>query len=194
MRRLIPLATTLSGVLLAACSTPVPASRASSQPALLSASYQKTSTSQPTPTPSTFAPYRRPITGIIVKKSQRLLYLLDGHTVVRKIHVDLGPHPKGDKHVEGDGRTPEGLYRIDRKNPHSLFHLSLGISYPNAQDRAQAAALGQNPGGDIMIHGDGPEASYAGTDWTAGCIAMTDAEMNHVFASVRVGTPILILP
>ena len=93
-----------------------------------------------------------------------------------------------------DGRTPEGLYYITHRNPNSNFHLSLGISYPNARDREIARRLGRNPGGDIFIHGRGARISNPPPDWTRGCAAVTDTEMAEIFNLVRPGTPIFIKP
>ena len=136
-----------------------------------------------------------PITQIVVKKADRKMYLVSGKEVVKSYKIDLGNQPFGHKQFEGDGRTPEGLYFIDRFNPRSRYHLSVGISYPSAQDVANAAARGQRPGGDIFIHGLGPEGRALNRpDWTAGCIAVTDAEVEDVYAMVRDGTPILITP
>src|SRR5262245_49674468 len=90
---------------------------------------------------------------IVVNKSQREMLLLRGHSVLRSYRVALGREPQGHKEREGDGRTPEGRYVIDGRNPKSRYHLSLRISYPNAEDRARACDLGVDPGGDIMIHG-----------------------------------------
>jgi murein L,D-transpeptidase YafK len=109
--------------------------------------------------------------------------------------VGLGFAPAGHKAFEGDGRTPEGDYTIDRRNPDSRFYLSIGINYPNERDAALAEALGKSPGGDIFIHGRG--ASYlrnAPWDWTAGCIAVTDKQMRDIYAMVQDGTPIRINP
>jgi murein L,D-transpeptidase YafK len=93
--------------------------------------------------------------------------------------------------MEGDGRTPEGAYMIDRRNPNSSYHLSVGISYPNAEDLARAKAMGVPPGGNIFIHGTPLEKNRT-MDWTAGCIAVTNEEMEDIYAMVREGTPILI--
>ena len=137
------------------------------------------------------------ITQLLLDKSARRLYLLQGRTPVRSYVVDLGPNPTGHKENRGDGRTPEGLYHITHRNPGSSFFLSLGISYPNAQDRARAHALGRDPGGDIFIHGRGPEGNrFAQTnrDWTAGCIAVKDEEIEEVYAMLRPGIPIVINP
>ena len=134
------------------------------------------------------------ITQLLLDKSARRLYLLQGRTPVRSYVVDLGPNPTGHKENRGDGRTPEGLYHITHRNPGSSFFLSLGISYPNAQDRARAHALGRDPGGDIFIHGRGPRVQNPPRDWTRGCAAVTDREMAEIFELVAPGTPIFIKP
>lgn len=130
---------------------------------------------------------------IIVSKSRREMLLLHRDSVLRSYRVTLGREPTGHKEREGDGRTPEGEYTIDRRNPKSQYHLSLRISYPNQRDRARAAELGVDPGGDIMIHGwkDGKPREE---DWTQGCIAVTDAEMDEIWALVELGTPVRIDP
>ena len=114
-------------------------------------------------------------------------------------HVAFGPHPEGHKTRQGDGRTPEGNYVLDARNSASAYYRSLHVSYPNAQDRAQAARLGVSPGGDIMVHGqpNGWGAFAAVTqqrNWTLGCIALTNDDMDVVWSSVPVGTPIHIEP
>lgn len=133
------------------------------------------------------------VTQLLVMKSERKLYLLNKRAVLRVYDIELGFAPEGHKTTEGDGKTPEGTYWIDRRNPNSAFHLSLGISYPNQQDRAQARARGVSPGGDIFIHGESSKRAD-GSDWTAGCIAVTDAEMEEIFAMVQNGTMIHISP
>lgn len=144
---------------------------------------------------SKFRSYDGPdVTRVVVMKADRRMYLLNERTVLRGFDIELGFAPVGDKQVEGDGKTPEGRYFIDRRNPNSDFHLSLGISYPNAADIAEAAALGQSPGGDIFIHGEADGRPRGKENWTAGCIAVTDREMEDVYAMVRDGTPIDIFP
>ena len=110
----------------------------------------------------------------------------------------LGGQPIGDKKYEGDGKTPEGIYFIDRFNPRSAYHLSVGVSYPNTLDTAEALAAGMRPGGDIFIHGRGREGARAKMskkmDWTAGCIAVEDAEIEEIYAMVQGGVPIVINP
>jgi murein L,D-transpeptidase YafK len=142
---------------------------------------------------SKFLPYDGPeVTGILVTKADRLMHLVSHGHVLQSHKVDLGFAPYGHKQFEGDGRTPEGTYHIDRRNPNSRFHLSLGISYPNEADRAFAKAQGKSPGGDIFIHGQNGRGRR-GTDWTEGCIAVSDSEIESIYAMVRLGTPITIL-
>jgi murein L,D-transpeptidase YafK len=125
---------------------------------------------------------------VVVNKARRELLLLSGESVVRSYRVALGRDPVGHKVQEGDGRTPEGRYTIDRRNPKSRYHLPLHISYPNDADRERAQALGVSPGGDIMIHGVKSGAAHPETDWTQGCIAVTDAEMEEIWNLVADGT------
>ncbi|MBD3679767.1 MAG: L,D-transpeptidase family protein [Rhodobacteraceae bacterium] len=144
---------------------------------------------------SKFESYDGPqVTRVVVVKEARTLYLLNEEGVLKTYDVDLGFAPEGDKAQEGDGRTPEGNYLIDRRNPNSQYHLSLGISYPNAHDVALARAAGVEPGGDIFIHGRSWRYWTAGEDWTAGCIAVRDREIREIYAMVQDGTPIDILP
>jgi len=136
---------------------------------------------------------------VIVHKEQRILKLLSGGETLRQYSVALGFNPKGHKRQEGDGRTPEGVYRIDWRNAHSRFHLSLHIDYPQPGDGSAAAVVSANPGSDIMIHGlpNGFTADRIGhprTDWTSGCIAVTDAEIEEIWRLVDDGTTVLILP
>jgi len=118
---------------------------------------------------------------------------------LKEYRVALGFSPVGPKQHEGDGRTPEGNYKIDFHKSDSAFHRALHISYPDAVDTARAAEAGVAPGGDIMIHGLPNGFSAAGLthrlhDWTAGCIAVTDSEIDEIWASVSDGTPIEIRP
>ena len=143
---------------------------------------------------SKFKTYNGPaVTSVQVHKADRKMYLLHHDRVLKAYDVALGFAPEHHKQFEGDGRTPEGTYFINRRNPNSAFHLSLGISYPNAADRAYAEAMGKSPGGDIFIHG-GPRRPVSQRDWTEGCIAVTDREMERIYAMVKDGTPIHILP
>ncbi len=131
------------------------------------------------------------VTRIQVFKEHRTMQLLHNTSLLRQYTFDLGFAPKGHKVHEGDGRTPEGAYRIDRRNPNSQFHLSLGISYPNASDVAYARARGLDPGGDIFIHGT--PTQWLGTpDWTWGCIAVKNEEMDEIYAMVENETKIFI--
>lgn len=145
---------------------------------------------------SKFRTYDGPeVTRILVYKESRRLYLMHDDTALRAYMIDLGFAPVGDKKVESDGKTPEGNYFIDRRNPDSDFHLSLGISYPAPHDEFEARELGAGPGGDIFIHGGPrPGKDRGGPDWTAGCIAVTDEEIEEIYAMVRTGTPISIYP
>lgn len=142
-----------------------------------------------------FRSYTGPkVTRLRLCKSKRLLVVDGAEGVLRTYPVGLGFAPIGHKQFEGDGRTPKGAYTIDRRNPDSLFHLSIGISYPNKADVAFAEAQGKSPGGDIFIHG-GPRRGIDPTnkrDWTAGCISITDRQIEEVYAMVRDGTPIVI--
>lgn len=145
--------------------------------------------------PSKFRTYNGPeVTQVVVYKHARRMDLLHHNRVLRSFNVQLGRNPYAHKQREGDSRTPEGDYIIDRRNPNSRFHLSIGIDYPNEADKAWAEENGWKPGGDIFIHGLGPEFPNARGDWTEGCIAVTDREMEDIYAMVRDGTPIRIYP
>lgn len=144
---------------------------------------------------SKFKTYNGPeVTRVIVLKEARKMHLMHYDRALKTYDIGLGFAPVGHKNFEGDGRTPEGEYVIDRRNPNSQFHLSIGISYPNAQDIAFAKAAGKSPGGDIFIHGRPKKYRNGKRDWTAGCIAVTDREMEMIYAMVRDGTPITISP
>ena len=130
---------------------------------------------------------------IVVSKSNRVLALMDGARTLKRYRIYLGFQPEGHKLTSGDGRTPEGRYHIDRRNPRSDFYLSLGVSYPNALDVARARAAGVDPGGNIFIHGGPRERVDRRKDWTAGCIAVTDREIEEIWAMVPTGIPITIL-
>ena len=134
---------------------------------------------------------------VVVLKSDRLLQLYAGDTLLREYPVSLGFSSVGHKQVEGDGKTPEGSYLIDKRNPKSQYHLSLHVSYPTAEQTKQAIAAGVNPGGLIMIHGIRNGFGVLGrlhllVDWTAGCIAVTNGEIEEIWRSVPNGTPIEI--
>jgi murein L,D-transpeptidase YafK len=134
------------------------------------------------------------VTAVVVHKAERRMYLLHGDEVLKDYKIGLGGNPVGAKQFEGDGKTPEGAYRIDRRNGNSAYHLSLGISYPNDADRERAKAAGKETGGDIFIHGRDGKNRGRGKDWTAGCIAVKDREIEEVYSMVRLGTPIFIKP
>lgn len=134
------------------------------------------------------------VTRIIVNKGARKLYLMHHDEVLKSYKIHLGSAPKGHKRFEGDGKTPEGRYFIDRRNRNSSFYLSLGISYPNQQDREAARAAGKRPGGDIFIHGARRPDDPKGPDWTAGCIAVKNREMLEIYTMVKLGTVIDINP
>ena len=132
-----------------------------------------------------------------VDKSDRRLDLMRDGAVIRSYRIALGGAPEGHKAREGDERTPEGAYLIDWRNPQSIAHLSLHISYPNPEDSARAAAAGVDPGGAIMIHGLPNGWGFLGAlhllwDWTDGCIAVTNAEMREIWSLGPDGTPIMI--
>ena len=136
---------------------------------------------------------------VILLKSERRLLLLRGDTVLGSYRVALGRDPRGEKTRQGDGRTPEGRYLLDWRNPNSRFYRSIHVSYPNAADRERARARGVAPGGDIMIHGlpNGLEAigsAHSNWDWTEGCIAVTNREMDEIWAAVDDGTAIEMRP
>ena len=125
--------------------------------------------------------------------------LLSAGKVMKTYKVALGTEPVGPKRIEGDHKTPEGNYVIDSKNPQSMFHLSLHISYPSAADRLRAEKLHAPAGGAIMIHGLANQFAYLGplhrqTDWTDGCVAVTNAEIEEIWKLVPVGTKVEIRP
>lgn len=141
-----------------------------------------------------FRTYNGPeVTSVQVHKSARKMYLLHGNEILEEYDVSLGNAPVGQKQFEGDGKTPEGAYFISHRNPKSKFHLSLGVSYPKPEQVALARAAGKSPGGDIFIHG-GPPGPVDKWDWTAGCIAVTDKEMEVIYSMVKPGTVIHIMP
>ncbi len=130
---------------------------------------------------------------VLVDKSDRQLYLLRDGRVWKAYPIGLGFTPRGHKKQQGDGRTPEGDYVLDWRNPQSSFYLSIHVSYPNDKDRARAHSRGVSPGGDIFIQGrHNPSARKR--DWTWGCIAVTDVAMDEIWAAVPNGTPITIRP
>jgi murein L,D-transpeptidase YafK len=141
----------------------------------------------------------QPVDQVLVVKSKRTLTLLTKGKVVRSYKVALGGDSIGAKQQQGDHKTPEGRYVLDRRNPKSRFYKSIHISYPNEQDRQRATQRGVAPGGDVMIHGLPNGFGWLGAthrtiDWTDGCIAVTDKEMDEVWDLVRDGTPVEIQP
>jgi murein L,D-transpeptidase YafK len=147
------------------------------------------------------APPAPPLTGnverIVIEKAARRMLLIQDGKPVRVYQIALGFAPTGDKVRQGDGKTPEGEYTIDRRNDESSFHLSLGLDYPKPEDHVRAANGGYSPGGDIFIHGQPnalPEGFKLKGDWTAGCIALTNAEMREIWAVTPIGTKVEVRP
>ena len=140
------------------------------------------------------------ITKVLVHKGNRSLQLLSDGRVVRQYRISLGDNPQGHKLYEGDSRTPEGQYTLDWRNAGSAFYKSIHISYPSAHDREMAETWGLSPGGSIMIHGlpndtaDDLAFAYTGLDWTDGCIAVSNPEIDEIWQLVSDGTPIEIVP
>jgi murein L,D-transpeptidase YafK len=138
-----------------------------------------------------------PVDLIRVDKSAHLMSVYRGGKLVREFRVAIGRGDPGPKQRQGDGRVPEGSYRITAHNPNSAFHLSLRIGYPTAEQVAAAARRGVNPGGDIMIHGlpngrGAIGARHTTVDWTDGCVAVTNREIEWLYKAVKVGTPVEI--
>lgn len=137
---------------------------------------------------------------IIVLKRQRRLRLVAGDDLLHEFRIALGREPRGPKQRQGDNRTPEGVYRIDALNPRSYFHRALRVSYPSAEDLVRARRMGVRAGGDIMIHGLDPAIAAKWRDdhwlfnWTRGCIAVTNAEMDIIWLHAGLGTPVEIRP
>jgi murein L,D-transpeptidase YafK len=136
---------------------------------------------------------------VIVRKSERRMYLMHGDTVLRSYRVALGLNPVGPKEQEGDSRTPEGHYQLTRRNPHSEYFLSIQVSYPNDKDLQRARRNRLTPGGAIMIHGLPNELRreptyYEKRDWTDGCIAVSDSDMLEIWLMTPQDIPIDILP
>lgn len=142
--------------------------------------------------PPDLAPAAERADAIRVYKAARRMDLLRDGKVLRSYRVHLGGAPVGPKREQGDQRTPEGDYAISYRNAASRFHLSLRVSYPNADDSRQARARGVDPGGDIMIHGGTPPGESR--DWTEGCVAVTNAEIEEIWRLVPTGTPVRIDP
>ena len=142
-----------------------------------------------------------PVDNILVNKADRKLYLKNGDKVIKQYRIALGGEPIGPKEREGDNKTPEGQYFIEAHNPYSSYHLSLRISYPNEEQKKKAKENNYSAGGDIMIHGlpnKLPNTLFKlvhfSMDWTQGCIAVTDEEIEEIYKLVPDKTPILITP
>ena len=136
---------------------------------------------------------------VVVKKSERKMYLLNNGRVIKEYPISLGENPVGHKRQRGDKRTPEGSYMLNQRNPASKYYKSILFSYPNEKDRRQAEAKGVDPGGDLAIHGlpvrtKEEEWDYIERDWTDGCIAVTNDQMEEIWQMVDIGTPIEIMP
>jgi murein L,D-transpeptidase YafK len=153
---------------------------------------------KPVATPEeTNIPLTTTVDFILVEKNKHLLSVYHHNKLLKKYRIALGPAPRGHKQYEGDGKTPEGLYTIIQKNPKSHYHLALKISYPNEKDKRQAKARRVSPGGDILIHGLEKKYAWLGklhrqTDWTLGCIALTNPEIEELYAATPSGTKIEI--
>jgi murein L,D-transpeptidase YafK len=149
--------------------------------------------------PPAMAPVAAQADMIEIHKGRRLLELKRDGEAFGSYRIALGFAPQGHKEREGDGRTPEGEYRIDARNPRSAFHLSLRISYPRPADSERAAALGVPPGGDVYIHGlpNGLRKwfmRHPGRDWTSGCVAVTDREIRTIWSLVPTGVRVVVHP
>jgi murein L,D-transpeptidase YafK len=136
---------------------------------------------------------------VLVLKKERTLQLIRDGKVIHSYKIALGGNPVGAKTTRGDHKTPEGHYVLDSRNEHSLFYKSIHISYPNARDRAAARQKGVSPGGDVFVHGlpngyGWLGASHRLKDWTDGCIAVTNEEIDQIWLAVTDGTPIEIRP
>jgi len=136
---------------------------------------------------------------VYIDKSDREMFVFAGREQLLRYRIALGRVPLGHKQQEGDKRTPEGRYLLDWKNPNSRYHRSIRVSYPNAADRQAARRRGVSPGGDIMIHGQPnrsplPASQLQTFDWTDGCIALTDAQMDALWDVIDTPVPILIVP
>ena len=150
--------------------------------------------------PETALTAGKPVDKLVVYKSKRQLLAYSNGELLKTYNIALGRQPLGHKEVEGDGKTPEGLYTINAKNANSGYHKNLGISYPNAADIAHAKSLDKPTGGDVKIHGFkngiklSPGKFHRLTNWTLGCIAVTNEEVDELYNAVAIGTPIEINP
>lgn len=150
----------------------------------------------PRPVPPVPVDISQQIDHILIEKSARRLTASRNGKTVMSLSIALGFAPTGDKSQEGDGKTPEGVFTINRRNPNSAFHLSLGLDYPLPADIARAKAAGIDPGGDIFIHGqpNGVVGLTLPGDWTAGCIAISNQEMKTLWQIAPIGTTVEIRP
>ncbi len=147
--------------------------------------------------PAPKVPITSPVERILVEKAARRMTVWQKDGPPKTFNIALGFSPKGNKTRQGDGRTPEGTYYIDRLNRQSKYHLSLGLDYPQKSQREAARRAGIDPGGDIMIHGQPnqiAEGFKVKGDWTAGCIALTNPEIEEIFAHAAIGTKVEIRP
>ena len=136
---------------------------------------------------------------VIVEKNKRIMTLYNGDNIIKRYHIAMGDSPVGHKLKQGDQRTPQGRYILDYKKKDSAFYRAIHISYPNEADRIRAKALGLDPGGQIMIHGENPNSELTpqqqqAFNWTNGCIAVTNDEMDELWQLIEPGTPIEIWP
>jgi murein L,D-transpeptidase YafK len=136
---------------------------------------------------------------LVVYKSKRKLLAFSHGILLKTYSISLGKNPSGHKEYEGDSKTPEGIYTINDKNPNSGYYKNLGISYPNEKDKEHAKKLGKSAGGDIKIHGLRNGIGFVSKfqrwkDWTAGCVALTNTEVEELYNGVKIGTVIEILP
>jgi murein L,D-transpeptidase YafK len=144
-------------------------------------------------------PEGKTIDKLVVYKSKRKMEAWSGNELLKTYDIALGKNPLGHKEYEGDNKTPEGIYTINARNPHSAFHKNLGVSYPNETDKTNAEKQGKSPGGDIKVHGLRNGRGYIGRfhhhkDWTAGCIAVTNDEIDEMYAAVKPNAVIEIHP
>lgn len=152
---------------------------------------------RPVPRPELSLPISGSIDRILIEKQTRRMAVYQQGRLVREYRIALGFTPTGDKARQGDGKTPEGVFKVNRRNDQSQFHLSLGLDYPLPKDRARARAGGYDPGGDIFIHGQ-PNRIADGFrvkgDWTDGCIAIDNHQIAELFAATPIGTEVEIRP
>src|SRR5688572_5950517 len=149
--------------------------------------------------PEKTLPAETRINKILIRKNDREMDVYSNESLIKTFSISLGGNPYGHKQVQGDQRTPEGRYFVDSKNNRSGYHKNLGISYPNKNEKGEAKRKGIDPGGEIKIHGIRNGFGFIGKfqrwyDWTDGCVALTDQEIDELYKSVEIGTPVEILP